>query len=556
MPNQYRSEKRTIGNLLSTTNPPVVVPDWQRSYSWTTTEVATFWQDLITFSELYPNDNISGQEYFLGSVVIVDATDDHLLLDGQQRISTAAILLSVIREYLKRYSADAATRTQSRYLGDFDDAKNEYSYKVTMNEYDRDYFKRKILESRDAGYSEPEDTLASHRRISKAREFFENRFEESYAALATPEQAHQWALRIQNVLTNHMSVVAIFSQDEDNAATVFETLNDRGIGLSTPDLLRNLILGRAVPGNREEIIDLWREVLEVEGDASLNTFLRHYWISHYGDVKTRSLYREIKGKIVAEGLDSLELSRALKDASLVYHDILGANSDSAEVARLLTDVSELGAAILHPVILSTLQVIELEHVPSLLEALVDTFVRHSVIAQLENSRLENILYRLARDIRADRAVEAIQGELVLFAPDDDQFQRAFASVTIPRRATARYILRKLELDQRATEELEIAPPDKVHVEHVYPQTPQPDHRLDRHAQLINRLGNLTLLSNRLNTAIQNSPFALKKPRYTESELLLTRAIAEYEEWTEVQIDTRQGALSDRVAQIWPILAPE
>ena len=271
-----------------------MVPDWQRSYSWTTTEVATFWQDLVAFSELYPNDNIKGQEYFLGSVVIVDATDNHLLLDGQQRLSTAAILLSVIRDNLTRYSQVAATRTQSRYLGDFDDAKNEYSYKVTMNEYDRDYFRRKILESRDASYVEPVATLESHRLIAKARGFLDERFEEKYAACATPAEAYQWALRIQNVVTNHMSVVAIFSDDEDNAATVFETLNDRGIGLSTPDLVRNLILRRAVPTARDEIIDLWKDILEVEGDAPLKTFLRHYWISHYGDVKTQALYREIK----------------------------------------------------------------------------------------------------------------------------------------------------------------------------------------------------------------------------------------------------------------------
>jgi len=37
MPNQYESKKRTIGDLLSMTSPPIVVPEWQRNYSWTTT---------------------------------------------------------------------------------------------------------------------------------------------------------------------------------------------------------------------------------------------------------------------------------------------------------------------------------------------------------------------------------------------------------------------------------------------------------------------------------------------------------------------------------------
>jgi hypothetical protein len=47
------------------------------------------------------------------------------------------------------------------------------------------------------------------------------------------------------VLLNHMSAVVVSSSDEDNASNVFETLNDRGISLSTPDLLRNLVLRRA-----------------------------------------------------------------------------------------------------------------------------------------------------------------------------------------------------------------------------------------------------------------------------------------------------------------------
>ncbi len=61
-----------------------------------------------------------------------------------------------------------------------------------------------------------------------------------FDTVSDPEQFHNWALRIQRVLTNHFSVVAVFSQDEDNASAVFETLNDRGIGLSTADLVRNL----------------------------------------------------------------------------------------------------------------------------------------------------------------------------------------------------------------------------------------------------------------------------------------------------------------------------
>ena len=72
MPDQrYEAGRQTIGALLSTTSPRIEVPEWQRSYSWTTEEIEAFWQDLTAFDARYPNDNVTGEEYFLGSIVLV-----------------------------------------------------------------------------------------------------------------------------------------------------------------------------------------------------------------------------------------------------------------------------------------------------------------------------------------------------------------------------------------------------------------------------------------------------------------------------------------------------
>ncbi len=118
MPSLYNPYKRTIGELLTITNSPIVVPEWQRNYSWTTTEADIFWQDLLNFDKSYPDDNIIDKEFFLRSVVMVDVNTAYLL-DGQQRVATSGILVSVIRDFLTRYNKDAATRTANRYLLDF-----------------------------------------------------------------------------------------------------------------------------------------------------------------------------------------------------------------------------------------------------------------------------------------------------------------------------------------------------------------------------------------------------------------------------------------------------
>lgn len=551
MPTQYTPERMTIGNLLSTTNPPIKVPDWQRNYSWTTSQTEVFWKDLVGFDRRYPDDNIEGREYFLGSVVLVDNNVSHLLLDGQQRLATSAILLSVIRDFLARYNKDAAIRTSSRFLADYDDASQTSIDKLTLNRYDRDFFKREILEMRDKNYTPPLSTIESHELIRRAREYFTGRFEDKYRELNNPQGSHNWVLRVQRVLTQHVSVVAVVSQDENDAALVFETLNDRGIGLSTPDLLRNLIMRRAQANQEEEIAGLWGEILESESDVKLKTFLRHYWISNKGDIKTQSLYREIRDSVTEENVDSLVFSRQLRDSSIVYRDILGAQDEDPRAAQSLSDLSELGASVTYPLVLSSYESItDKEALRILLRTIVVTYVRHNVIGRLENSLLEDVVFELAKTLRARRDTVTAGRDLKALAPSDDAFASAFQTAVISERSLARYILREIEHSRRTTEELEVALPPRVHVEHIYPQSPRAGERWNEHASVLNRIGNLTLLSRKLNSTIKNAPFLEKKPTYAQSELYITRDLTKYDKWSPDEIAQRQNELSENVASIW------
>ena len=551
MPITYSPERSTIGNMLSLTNPPILVPDWQRNYSWTTSEVETFWQDISLFDRRFPESSILGHEYFLGSIVLVDNEVSHLLLDGQQRLATSAILLSVIRDYLANYKADAATRVSNRYLTDFDDASEAYTFKLTLNRYDRDFFRREVLESRDKNYIEPDPEIESHKLIRKARKFFTGKFDEEYKAIGDHKEAHQWALRILRVLTNHVSVVAVVSDDEDNASMVFETLNDRGIGLSTPDLLRNLLMRRAPEEDRDEITDLWGEVLEIEGDARLKAFLRHYWISVEGDIKTQSLYRELKFQILDKELGSLDFSRQLRDASIIYRDqILGGQDDDDTIAGLLVDIRLLGASVLYPAVLSAFQIQERDHLEHFLRTLIVGFVRHNLIGHLSNSLLEDVAFESARTVRIDGAFANAIKRITDFSPNDKSFQPAFETATVRRRASARFVLREIEQHLRTTEELDVGPPSRVHVEHIYPQTPPAGLRWASHENSLNRIGNLTLLSKRLNTKIRNTGFEEKRPYYEKSELLLNKSLVNLKSWTEEALDARQIELSEMAPTIW------
>ena len=110
-------------------------------------------------------------------------------------------------------------------------------------------------------------------------------------------------------------------------------------------------------------------------------------------------------------------------------------------------------------------------------------------------------------------------------------------------------LRRIEERRRTTEELDVATPDRVHLEHIYPQNPTGG-RDPGHNTIINRLGNLTLLSRRINQAIKNAPFDEKKAHYARSEIIITRSLTDYDEWNEESMDRRQRELAAVAGDIW------
>lgn len=551
---RYEAGRKTIGELLATTSPPIVVPAWQRSYSWEGTQTEAFWRDLLAFSERYPDDTIKGQEYFLGSIVLVTGTDTQELLDGQQRLATATILISVIRDACATFNSDTATRQQNRYISDIDDAAGEETFQLTLNKYDAEFFRREVQQRITGSGQAPQPKLKSHMRMRKARAYLKEELDEQWKAEANEEAGFKRALRIADVLLNRMSVVAVTSSDQDNASAVFETLNDRGIGLSTPDLLRNLLIRRAGDDEkRHRIVNAWEAILAAEDEASSEDFIRHYWVSRRGDVKGRKLYREIKDTVEAEELDALELSTALSDTADIYRDIVAARDSDDETRRLLDGVRLLGAKVLYPAILSAFQHTEDDHkeLQALLRALTTVFVRSAVLGGRQAGTIETEAYETASALFETGDFDAAISRLDSFSPDAEDARDRFRTARIERRATQRYLLRQIEHAKRASGELAVETPDRVHVEHIYPQKPEEGHRWDNHSAMLNRIGNVTLLAKRLNVQIKNAVFDKKKSEvYSESDLLLTKELMEYTEWNPAQIQARQDELSDWIFQAW------
>ena len=139
---------------------------------------------------------------------------------------------------------------------------------------------------------------------------------------------------------------------------------------------------------------------------------------------------------------------------------------------------------------------------------------------------------------------------------DNEFKNAFANASLNIIKQARYVLNSIEIYLREKDmghpgELEIGKSKNVHVEHVYPKKPTKGHELEDHEDWVDRIGNLTLLASRPNRKAQNAPFHNKKTFFQDSELIHTKELSEFSEWTTSTIVKRQRRLAEIAVSVWP-----
>ena len=96
----FDPQARSFGALLGQYNETrqIVVPEFQRGYSWEKEHVSEFWSDISEFHQEKTKTTTASKKYFAGPIVVLPENDSLLLLDGQQRLATATILFSVIRD--------------------------------------------------------------------------------------------------------------------------------------------------------------------------------------------------------------------------------------------------------------------------------------------------------------------------------------------------------------------------------------------------------------------------------------------------------------------------
>ena len=265
-----------------------VVPDFQRNYAWEAKQINEFWNDLEFITQ-------NQEDHFVGSVILLseDGKPELQVIDGQQRLTTIFMLISIIRDLMVAQPTqllqtavntfDVSHEPISLLFKDLASAEPRFEGNAQIRGdlldciiRNPDDHKRRKFKKKDRP-----DT----RRLRKAYAFLEITLKD-YLARNAGEDV-QSKLRVLHELfqtiLKQFKLMSISSHNRKEAVTIYMTLNNRGLGLSPSDLVKSLLIrfvSKSNDGNgfldSREVLKKWGQIVENVGDDSLDQFLRHY----------------------------------------------------------------------------------------------------------------------------------------------------------------------------------------------------------------------------------------------------------------------------------------
>ena len=539
-----------------------VVPDFQRNYAWEAKQVNEFWNDLEFVTQ---NKN----DHFVGSVILLleDGSTDLQVIDGQQRLTTIFILISLIRDLMLKQETqllqtpvqtfDVSHEPISVLFKDLASAEPRFQGNAQIREDLLDFVMRNPTDHKRREFRRRD--RSETRRLRKAVFFLDKNLRDFLSRNAGEDV--QSKLRVLNdlfqTILKNLKVMFILTHNRKEAVTIYMTLNNRGLGLSPSDLVKSLLI-RYVSKNKDgegflesrEVLKKWGKIVENVGDESLDQFLRHYQLV-YGlrddtnttllSIREKDIFsifeRDIQGEprnpVVNPSEKAYKVLLDLIKKSETYERFLKFEyPDPDEIHkhfdltfRGLYSISDSYRIALLALFDEQLQLTlsELDEWVYLIESLAVRWVIMGGNAQV----LENIFQSTAIDLlrlrkEPDKADSSLRKRFFDNLQSDESIENRL-SETFDDSTLTRYILFKL--NEKLIGDTKVLKFDSklIHVEHIAPDSMtdewrqalgvkqgQPEDIAAEYEDLTERIGNKTVLEWRINSSIKNKEFDVKK----------------------------------------------
>ncbi|MGB7327948.1 MAG: DUF1524 domain-containing protein, partial [Rubripirellula sp.] len=526
---------------------------------------------------------------------------ERTIIDGQQRLTTLQLMFDALHAELVAAGATAPAMRLETLITNAEAFRvnPEDQFKVWPTNRDRPAFNAVMSAPLPVDY----DAIKhGDQRMVAAHRFFA----ESAAAWLRETGDDQIAARataIETAVRDLLQLVVIDLSAEENAQEIFETLNARGAQLTAADLIKNFIFQRLLESGADvevAYVRQWRDFESAFWESEFSVgrmrysrssiFLNHWLIAKTGDeVVAREVFTRFK-RFVDDTKDPMDklLSR-LTDAAKIYREFVESGErKSGPMDRLglfAYRTSVMESEVIKPLVLVLLDPEE-EAVPEdqLEKSLktIESWMVRRMLLRASTKSYSQIVAELIRQLRGKNretfgdAIEKFflgQNSNSRYWPDDREIIEHLKVLPAYRRlgrGRLRMVLEAVEdhlrgwTDGKSGLGGERVARAKLAIEHIMPQKwaanwPIPDSLRgegEREA-LIHTLGNLTLLTSRLNSKVSNGPWLEEGGKRAGLEmhdvLFMNRELLKgcEGEWTETMIRSRSEQIATIITQIWP-----
>lgn len=564
-------------DLITQQSTRLVVPVYQRPYSWDEENCAQLWDDVLSVARR------GAASHFTGSVVWVQegtmsagGVTPCLVIDGQQRVTTVTLLIIALARYARSHPDAELMFSKGRivnrgYLLDTD-RKGDDRYRLTLSQGDRDTL-RALVDNLECEDKQPP---AGESRLLLNLAFFEGR-------LASDEIANLAWSGLQR-----LEVVSIsLTQGQDNPQLIFESMNSTGKDLASADLIRNFVLMSYPASEQAELYSTyWHPIEETLGaesyDETFDRFAR-CWLTIVKAPETisrRETYQAFKRYVIDNGrtdADGMrELLRELRRFAGYFARVNAGAETDPELKAAFADVAKLDMSVADVLLVSLYDDYDAKafghddfvSMVRVVESYLFRRMACDVASNGLNKFLPSIVARLNKvQAEGGNYAEALSAMLLGEAgtarrfPTDGEFESALRTRDAYGFKRCMLLLSRLENSYHPGAERSFSTGGYT-IEHIMPQAAlkSPEWREflgeDPKAQFeshVHTLGNLTITA--YNSELSDGSFAEKRARavagYDNEWVTISQELKETDAWTPARIEARGARLAARAVQIWP-----
>lgn len=589
----------------------LLVPLFQRPYVWNEElQWEPLWKDLERVAaRLLQSPTTVQSPHFLGAIVLQQLptpTSDlqqRTVIDGQQRLTTLQLLLDAVHAEVSIVGAPMPAARLEPLIANAEAFRRhkEDRFKVWPTNRDRPAFNEVMEAPSPVDYDKLKYRGA---RLVKAHRYFAEQCR-TWLHAEGDDQVVKRAETIERCAREQLQIVVIDLTASENAQEIFETLNARGAVLTAADLIKNFVFQRLLEQQadvEEAYSKYWAQFETAFWEEEINVgrvriprssvFLNHWLVARTGEeVVAREVFSRFKTYADYQaGHSMLDLLEEIHRAAAIYREFTAKaevlDGPLDRVGLFAYRVKTLESEVVKPVLLALLDHKAGPLPPNQVETALDvleSWLARRMLIRATSKGYNKILAEVVSVVRnapADQVGQTLREHFssqraeVAYWPDDDEVRRELETTPVYRklsRARVRMVLESIEDHWRGWIPGQVSAAGmrirrgSYAIEHVMPQSwlkhwplPPGGSDAERDAR-IHRLGNLTLLTKKLNSTVSNGPWKGESGKAAHlqekdvvllnSKLLKTWAV---QQWDEAGIDTRTGQAIDAILAIWPV----